>query len=170
MQISLTRGGADDDTIVENMFTMFFYELSRYDDKMEITRFGLPVYMPQGAPPQTHGECVRVNWWVRGGGERYVIRADGVPAGFLIILNGLSVLPAGITIELADFWIVPKYRGRGVGRDAARLAFDLHHGSWVVYQLPRNEPAKRFWHRVIDEYTGGHFAMLEDGAQQRFTT
>ncbi len=67
-----------------------------------------------------------------------------------------------------DFFITPKYRGQGVGRLAARAAFDLHHGRWQVEELARNAPAIRFWHHVIDKYTRGQYENRNNGAQQRF--
>ena len=43
-----------------------------------------------------------------------------------------------------------------------------YRGAWQVYELPTNQPAKAFWHRVIDEYTGGQFENLDKGTRQRF--
>ena len=92
----------------------------------------------------------------------------GVPAGSILILADKNHLPDGVDFELLDFYITPKYRRQGVGKAAARLAFDLHHGDWQVFELARNTPALKFWRAVISEYTNNNFQDLDDGAQQRF--
>jgi predicted acetyltransferase len=156
--------------IVRNMFTAFFFDLSQYDDNLVINAHGLPTWKPSGLPgPRTHAECADQNWWIRGSAEAYVIRVDGNPAGFVHVLRARRHLVEGVDQELLDFYVAPKYRRRGVGRAAARMAFDIYPGTWQVYELPRNEPAVRFWHKVIEEYTGGSYEDLDNGAQQRFT-
>jgi predicted acetyltransferase len=156
--------------IVRNMFTAFFYDLSQYDDNLVINAFGLPTWAPAGLPgPRDHEECARLNWWVRGRCEAYVIRLGEKPAGFVHILRDKRHLAQGVDQELLDFYVAPKYRRQGVGREAARLAFDLYPGTWQVHELARNEPALRFWHLIIEEYTGGNYEDLDNGTQQRFT-
>jgi predicted acetyltransferase len=171
MNVSLTRvADAEGALIVRNMFTAYFYDLSQYDDNLVINRFGLPTWAPSGLPgPKDHDSCARHNWWVRGSAEAYVIRADGNPAGFLHIMRDRRHLAMGVDQDLLDFYVAPKYRRCGVGSSAARQAFDLYPGTWQVFELARNEPALRFWHKVIGEYTGGDFLDLDDGTQQRFT-
>lgn len=169
MQVTLKRMTDEDRHVVTNMFTAYFYDLSQYDDNLIINAHGLPTWAPSGGPgPRTHEECVVQNWWIRDQAELYIIRANGNPAGFVIILTSPAHLPPGIEYELMDFYIAPKYRRQGVGRAAAQAAFDLYHGKWVVYQLARNVPARRFWQGVVGDYTGGKFENLQGGIEQRF--
>lgn len=171
MQITLAPTTDADRHVVTNMFTAYFYDMSQYDPQLIINDHGLPMWAPSGLPgPETHEACVRFNWWVRDQCELYIIRADGRPAGFVIVAVGLAHLPAGVEFELMDFYIAPKYRRQGVGRQAARAALDLHRGAWVVYQLEANMPARQFWHAVIADYTSGQFENLDGGTQQRFRT
>ena len=109
------------------------------------------------------------NWWIRDRCRQYLILADGHPAGFVIINPGPRA-SAGLTVdyELLDFFIAHKYRRQGVGRQAARLAFDRFQGRWEVAQLAGNAPAVAFWNRVIAAYTRGEYETLDDGARQRF--
>lgn len=169
MDITLTRAGDNDRHVVTNMFTAYFYDMSQYDPNLIINQHGLPMWAPSGLPgPRSHEEAVTFNWWIRDRCELYIIRADGWPAGFVIVCADKGVLPEGVDFELMDFYIAPKYRRQGVGRQAARAAFDLHHGTWLVYQLEANLPARRFWQTVIAHYTGGAYENLDGGTQQRF--
>jgi predicted acetyltransferase len=158
--------------IYVQFFLQFFHTLAEFDDQLVMTAHGYPCWKPsldKGEPvPRTLDEFCAFNKWVRDRCDIRLIYADGLPAGFVILCDLVEVLPQDVDHELMDFYIVPKLRGHGVGEAAARLAFETRRGRWVVYQLPRNAPAKAFWARVIGRYTGGRFSNLDDGAQQRF--
>ncbi|MCO5244691.1 MAG: GNAT family N-acetyltransferase [Anaerolineae bacterium] len=154
---------------VRHFFLAFFYDLSRYDPGIVIVESGLPHYVPSGNPaPRTFDEFIESNFWVRGDCVQHIIRVDGLPAGYATVCSDCDHIPPEIDFELLDFYIAPPYRGQGIGRQAARLVFDAHRGAWQVFELATNEPAKAFWRRVIDEYTGGSFENLDGGTQQRF--
>jgi len=151
------------------MFLAFFYDLSQYDPNLVINIHGLPTWAPSGLPgPSNLEEFVRINWWIRGDCLRYIIRVDDNPAGYLIICNKREHLTPEVDFELVDFYIAPKYRRQGVGRIAARLAFDTQHGVWQVFELAANTPALKFWHDIIGEYIHGQYTDLDGGTQQRF--
>jgi len=59
--------------------------------------------------------------------------------------------------SIAEFFIMKKYRRKGIGQAVAEQIFDLHVGQWEVYQKESNEPAQVFWNRVIDRYKKGQF-------------
>ena len=169
MNVTLELATPATEHVVKNMFTAYFYDLSQYDDNLIINEHGLPTWAPSGLPgPRTHEECVALNWWVRDRCDLYIVRAGGNPAGFTIICEDKSHLAPGVDSELMDFYIAPKYRAQGIGRQAARAAFDTRHGAWQVFQLARNTPALRFWHKVIGEYTGGQYESLDGGTEERF--
>ncbi len=167
--IGLERTTEQTEHIVKNMFVAYLSDTAPYSDECVINEHGLPTWGAFALPtPRTHDECVRYNWWIRDRCEVYIVRADGTPAGFVVILTDLLHLPPGVDYEVIDFYIMPKYRGQGVGRLAARAAFDLHHGCWQVSELARNTPALRFWHSVINEYVDGQYEDLDNGTRQRF--
>lgn len=155
--------------IVWHFFLAFFYDLSRYDPDIVIAGSGLPHYAPSGNPePRTFDEFIASNRWIRGDCFQYLVRVDDRPAGYAIVCTDRGVLPAEIDFMLLDFYVAPKYRGLGIGRQAARLVFDAQRGAWQLFELASNAPARAFWLRVLDEYTGGQFENLDNGTQQRF--
>lgn len=105
-------------------------------------------------------------YWQQAGAVPYVVTVDGRWAGLALVDPDVR-LPAG-DHWLAQFFVMKKYRRRGVGRAAACAVFDRHPGRWQVGQMPGNEPARAFWRRVIGDYTGGRFAehRLDDGPWQ----
>ena len=66
-------------------------------------------------------------------------------------------MTAGLDFRLCEFFVLRALRGRGIGRAAALALFRSFPGRWEVEEMRRNEPAVRFWRRVIGEYTRGAF-------------
>ncbi len=166
MNVTLTPAISDDDQrIVRNFFVAYFYDLAPYDPNLIINEHGLPCWAPalkqDKVSPRTPEECWEFNKWVRDSVDWYVIRADDAPAGFVFIMNDQGFLPAGCEYELMDFYVTPKYRRHNVGSLAARLAFGTRHGRWVLYQLSPNYAARKFWMKVLRDYTAGKFDTVE---------
>ncbi len=169
MRVTLAEVTQESRHVLRNMFSVYFCELSQWDDLVALNEHGLPVWTDFGVPqPRTHDECVSYNWWIRDRCHQYLILADNQPAGFVIVNPGPEHLPAGVDYDLLDFFVAHKYRRQGVGRQAACLAFDLFHGRWEVAQLAWNAPAVAFWNNVVSEYTGGEYETLDNGARQQF--
>jgi predicted acetyltransferase len=57
--------------------------------------------------------------------------------------------------DIAEFFVLRRYRRSGVGREAAFLAWDRYPGSWTVRVAEGNAGALEFWRRAIDQYAGG---------------
>ena len=74
---------------------------------------------------------------------------------------------AGMDFRMAEFFVLRAYRRRGIGRRAVFALFDRFRGAWEISELPRNEPAIRFWRRAIDEYTDGRFRETRDPSAVR---
>lgn len=112
--------------------------------------------------------------WAEPWRHPFLVRADGRCAGFVIV-SGRSRLVEGLACwDVAEFFVLRKYRRSGVGTRAATLAFDAFRGPWEVRQTVRNTAATAFWRKVVERYTGGRFheVMWDDarwrGPVQRF--
>ena len=86
-------------------------------------------------------------FWRRRGGHHVVMRVGGRPAGFALVRERAHFAGAGVR-ELSEFFVLRKYRRRGVGTRAARTLFARFPGRWEVAVLTWN-PAQRFWRGVI---------------------
>jgi predicted acetyltransferase len=63
---------------------------------------------------------------------------------------------------IAEFFIMKKYGGKGIGKTAAKRIFDLFPGKWQVTQIEKNYPAQAFWRSLISEYTNGKYEERYD--------
>jgi predicted acetyltransferase len=94
-------------------------------------------------------------YWEQAGNAPFFIRVDGEMAGFSLIDGNPK--EAGVDYKVGEFFVLRKFRGRGVGEQAAVQSFDRFRGAWHVEQLAKNTPAIAFWRKVIGRYTRGTF-------------
>jgi predicted acetyltransferase len=98
-------------------------------------------------------------YWIEDERVPYLIRADGKVAG-------IAFVRLGPPHEMAEFFILNRWRRLGVGRIAARHIFDSHAGEWHVHELSGNDSAVAFWRSVVP--TGFSEHADEHGIEQRF--
>lgn len=64
--------------------------------------------------------------------------------------------------DISEFYIVPKDRKKGIGRKFAFAVFDAFPGKWQVRQIQGAEDAKKFWRRIIGQYTDDNYIESEE--------
>jgi protein involved in polysaccharide export with SLBB domain len=87
-------------------------------------------------------------------------------AGFVVIAPA-----AAQGQDVREFFVLRKFRRRGVGRRMAGLVWNEHPGEWLVRVLEANAPAVLFWRAAVAGYSGGGFAEQArsvDGQAWRF--
>ena len=108
-----------------------------------------------------HGEYGYLldEYWQGTGANAYVLLVQSHYAGFALVV-ARPKLPGGQN-WLEQYFVVKKYRKRGIGQAAAVALFDSTPGIWQVGQLRQNVTAQTFWRRVINAYTNGTFEEAE---------
>jgi predicted acetyltransferase len=87
-------------------------------------------------------------YWSKVGWSALLIRCNSHVAGFALINNEThSGMPA--SSNMGEFFILRKYRGRGVGRIASELIFSQLPGTWEVAVARKNVRAWDFWRRTV---------------------
>jgi predicted acetyltransferase len=79
----------------------------------------------------------------------FVIRADGEVAGFAFATRGSPAAADPEVLDVAEFFVLRRYRGRGVGRQAAMLLWRRLLGRWTVRVAEGNRGGIAFWARVF---------------------
>jgi predicted acetyltransferase len=83
----------------------------------------------------------------------FLIKADDRLAGFAIV-DERDAAHAGDTTfdyDMAEFFILRRWRRHGVGRSAVGQLTRLFPGAWQIRPFPGYEPADRFWSVVCAE-------------------
>jgi len=145
--VSLDKAGPDDIPVLRRLMQLYLYDIGSADG-WDVGREGL------------FGDSERIErFWTEPGRHSFLIRVDGVLAGFVLVRDEAWFAGAG-TREVSEFFVLRRFRRRGVGERVATALFDLFPGRWEVVQMHSNADAQAFWRAVIGRYTGGVF---EDG-------
>jgi predicted acetyltransferase len=98
----------------------------------------------------------------------YLIRADGKIAGFVLVDTDIDYYKDS-DHAISEFFVLYKYRRSGVGKQAAKEAFERHKGGWEIKMHPKNGVSIEFWKRVVAETAkGGTYAMKEGCEEARY--
>ena len=146
MEIELQGAEINDKPVLRNLFELYQYDFSEYENS-DVDEHGL------------YGYRYLDHYWTDPGRYPFLIRVDGRLAGFVLVRE-LHEGHGSPTRSIAEFFVMRKYRRRGVGREVARRIFDQFPGRWRVAIEKNNPPAQSFWRRVIEEYTGGDFEEM----------
>ena len=107
-------------------------------------------------------------FWTDDWRHAFFVRVAGKLAGFALVEDRSRLDGTTGVHDMAEFFILRKYRRQGVGAQAARRLFQRFPGRWQVRQRAQNPDATAFWRRVIDRHTGGNFedALWNDATWQ----
>lgn len=83
----------------------------------------------------------------------FLIKADDRLAGFAIVdeRRAAKADDATFDYDMAEFFILRRWRRHGVGRSAVGKLTRLFPGAWQIRPFPGYEPADRFWSAVCVE-------------------
>ena len=146
MQIDVRLAGREEKSVLQRLMEFYLYDFSELD----------------GGDVDSHGYFgydYLDNYWTQPRHYSLLASIDGRLAGFVLVNDYTCV--AGNELAIAEFFVMRKYRRRGVGRHIAHSVFDQLPGCWEVRQIAENKAAQRFWRTVIGEYTGGRFEQIE---------
>lgn len=143
--------------IIFNLMQLYTYELSFFED--ETTEFVL----------QDNGLYVVSKYtelyWKEDKRHPYVLKCDGEIAGF--VLERLN--EEGMN-EIAEFFVLNKYRKLGAGTFMANEMFKRFKGKWEIRTLLRNKRAQEFWRKVVRDASNGNFTeqLIRDNTRYAF--
>lgn len=134
--------------VLKNLLEKYLCEFSQWD-MQDIGDDGLYGY--------EYLDC----YWTEENMYSYYIKVNGKIAGFIMVSDYPEVPEYETDFCLSEFFVLYKYRRTGCGREAVNKVLDLHHGRWQLKRHPLNIASVYFWNKVIDEYTGGNYKVIE---------
>lgn len=145
--IALRAAAPQDRDTLANLMQLYLYDIAPY------AHGGWRDLGPDGR----YAYAWLDHYWSEPDRHPFLIQANDDLAGFVLV-NAHRLVPAWTPARsIAEFFVLAKYRRRGVGAAAARATFDRFPGRWQVAQDTPNTNAQAFWRAVIDAYTGGAF-------------
>ncbi|MGF7142266.1 putative acetyltransferase [Anaerotaenia torta] len=147
MNIGIKQVAADEKEILRNLLEKYDYEFSQWNNR-DVNKLGL------------YGYDYLDNYWTEEKRWAYFILVDGCLAGFAMV-NDYPEASEATDYSLAEFFIMYKYRRKGIGRIAACRIFDLFHGKWQLKRHPHNISSVHFWNNIVSDYTKGNYRLAE---------
>jgi predicted acetyltransferase len=141
VDIEIIRAAPDQDSVLANLLELYAHDFSEFleIELGEDGRFGykhLPLY------------------WRDPGRHAFLVRIHEKLAGFVLVQSGPAISGNSVVWDMAEFFIVRRYRRRGIGTDIAHQVWKRFPGRWEVRVMNSNEPARNFWERAISAFTG----------------
>ena len=147
MNIELQHVSIDEKPVLHNLMQLCFHDYSEYNNE-DVGQFGLYNYKYLDY------------YWTEPERFAYFVKIDSKLAGFAIGICGLPKNGERVN-SLSEFFILRKYRRKGIGIKVAHRLFAKFPGRWLVGQETDNYPAQAFWRKVIDTYTNGNFIEVQ---------
>lgn len=146
MDVAVQLLNVQEKALLVRLMELYNYEFSVFDGD-DINEYGYYGY--------NHID----DYWNEEGRFPYLIRVDGKIAGFALICPHCDYRKEENAHSIGEFFVMLKYRRKGVGAKVAAGLFDRHPGRWEICYLRNNLPAGLFWEKVIERYTGGHYQI-----------
>jgi predicted acetyltransferase len=91
----------------------------------------------------------------------FLIRVGSALGGFALATRGSPATSDPTDLDVAEFFVLRRYRRSGVGRLAAGALWDRLPSRWIVRVAERNQGARPFWTRTIADYTQRRFTEAQ---------
>ena len=131
---------------IQNMARFYTYDISEYmgnEAGWEMPENGLY-------------DCLDFKkYWQTDTAYPFLIRYKTEIAGFVIVDKKGS--DEEVDFNMAQFFIIRKFKGKGIGKFVAYHCFDRFKGVWEVMIIPGNDGAYQFWKSIITKYTHANF-------------
>ena len=141
--IHLIPASIQDCSIMQNMAAYYAYDLGEYmkwaQENDGTTKIGIDF----------------AKYWKTENTHPFLIKYKDELAGFVIVDKNVS--DSSNDYNIAQFFILRKFKGNGIGQHIAFQCFNKFHGGWEVFVMPGNEGAYRFWRKIIRDYTQNQF-------------
>lgn len=139
-KVSLISLGREHEATIQNLIQLYTHDFSEFwagTPKGDVQANGR--YKDYPLSP----------FWERPRWSANLILIGSTTVGFALV-NDASHISQAVGANVAEFFVLRKFRGQGVGKSAARAVFNSRPGSWEVAVASRNQAAAKFWKRVID--------------------
>jgi predicted acetyltransferase len=145
VNIELIEAQLVEKAVLRQLMELYLYDFSDID-RADVNEQGLFEYKRLDS------------YWREAGRHPFLFRVDGHWAGFALVCRFTCFPDNDLpTQAIAEFFVMRKYRRRGLGRRMAQELFAHFPGRWEVAEMQQDLSAQAFWRRVIGDFTGRRF-------------
>lgn len=116
------------------------------------------------------------SYWIEPGRHPFLIRVGKEWAGFVLVKQGSDIASSEIAHDIAhdkacwdmaEFFVLDKYRRRGLGSNVAQAVWRAFPGRWEVRVMEWHKAAHAFWSEAIAGFAGHKVASMPIEAHGR---
>jgi predicted acetyltransferase len=154
--VEVVSAPRDQESVLANLLELYAYDLSE-------------VFNLYLRPDGRYGYEPLPLYWQEESRFPFLVKVDGYLAGLALISRGSLISGDSNIWDMAEFFVLRRYRRMGVGAAAAQEIWRRFPGSWEVRVLETNQPAQMFWQATIRAFTGvlTEPVRVEHGGKQR---
>lgn len=133
-RLELVPAGIEHTPVLANLLELYIHDFSEFvpKDVAEDGRFGYPDLSFYWSDPRRHP---------------FLARLDGKWAGLALVHQLPHVW------DMAEFFVLRRYRRQGLGAELARRIWHTFPGAWQVRVRAGNATAISFWETCIADFT-----------------
>lgn len=138
--IHVLHASAQQQPVVANLLELYAHDFSEFVD-LQLQpdgRFGYPGLS---------------RYWSEEGRFPFLVTVDGHLAGCVLVCRGSRVSADPQPWDMAEFFIVRRYRKQGVGAAVAHEIWRRFPGAWEIRVMEGNRPARAFWRASVAAFT-----------------
>jgi len=142
LPLQVVRANRDEEPILANLLELYAYDFSDL--------LGLDL-----GPDGKFGYNKLPLYWLEPNRHPFLIKFEDKLAGFVLVKRGSEISGRKDIWDMAEFFVLRRYRRLRIGSDAAIKIWREFPGLWEIRVLESN-PALQFWKHVISGFTGDY--------------
>ena len=92
-------------------------------------------------------------YWTNANKHPYLVWVNKKLAGFILVQQGSPIDEDQDIWDIAEFFIMRKFRKKGVGQFAMQQILEKYNGRWQVRVWDNNKVAHAFWDSIIKKFS-----------------
>lgn len=138
LNIKIFEASIEEKEILKNLLALYLHDLSEFTADLNIDSQGFFEY--DALEQYYEYESL----------TPLLYKINNEYSGF-ILLNNPPYAPKDVDYYINEFFILKKFRRKGLAKKVIKKLFDLYPGRYLVLQMLANRPAINFWHKVYIE-------------------
>lgn len=138
MSVTLKKVLESEKSILRNLYSLYLHDLSKFTSMIDIGADGFFEYESLD------------KFWDLDGLSPYFIKLDDNIIGFILLLER-PFLKKENDFGVNDIFILNKFKGKGMGRQAIEKLFQEKSGKYFIIELIENRVAVSFWKKLFAE-------------------
>lgn len=147
MDLQLVTIKEQERKILENLFSYYIYDMTEYMK-----------WNPDHEGKFSYDSSKFDVYWEQEDHTPFFIYVDSELAGFVLV----RLYPSDLsTYDVSQFFVLRKFKGQGVGKEALAKVVRIFPGKWQIRVLLENSGALRFWKSAVSNIVGERYSLIK---------